>query len=376
MCNAKIKSDSSAARFATLDLSKLYNLELIDARGTDVDLKLPDSSNLKQLYLQSPIEFSITNKPNLTTLNIIDDTKIKTIVAGSGNNAFVYNRIFALIEKKVNETGFTASITMGTSDEYYPITDEQISKLLLFGEKGYNKNEERPNGKVEVKGYVVNKNISAQDASALATYFPKLLVSTSISSSLTFTSTQDTLTEGSTLRILLNNNLANINNWKFKIDNVEDNTLDGKIEVTKSTSWIEFKALPSETNTNEEHTLKISALYGEQEFEYDKTIPIQYIKITGAYVTAESNILRGGQSTKLTVGYIPENNTKSEWVKNKLEWKCDYGEVNSSNIYTMKTSNTDNDDTIRLSITGIDNIAPIYITYDKLLYTSHTAEEL
>ena len=274
MCNAKIKSDSSAARFATLDLSKLYNLELIDARGTDVDLKLPDSSNLKQLYLQSPIEFSITNKPNLSTLNIIDDTKIKTIVAGPGNNAFVYNRIFALIEKKVNETGFTSSITMGTSDEYYPITDEQITKLLLFGEKGYNKNEEHPNGKVEVKGYVVNKNISAQDASALATYFPKLLVSTSISSSLTFTSTQDTLTEGSTLRILLNNNLANVNNWKFKIDNVEDNTLDGKIEVTKNTSWIEFKALPSETNTDEEHTLKISALYGEQEFEYDKTIPI------------------------------------------------------------------------------------------------------
>ena len=376
MCNAKIKSDSSAARFATLDLSKLYNLELIDARGTDVDLKLPDSSNLKQLYLQSPIEFSITNKPNLTTLNIIDDTKIKTIVAGSGNNAFVYNRIFALIEKKVNETGFTASITMGTSDEYYPITDEQITKLLLFGEKGYNKNEEHPNGKVEVKGYVINKNISAQDASALATYFPKLLVSTSISSSLTFTSTQDSLTEGSTLRILLNNNLANVNNWKFKIDNVEGNTLDGKIEVTTNTSWIEFKALPSETNTDEEHTLKISAIYGEQEFEYDKTIPIQYIKIIGAYVTAESNILRGGQSTKLTVGYIPENNTKSEWVKNKLEWKCDYGEVNSSNIYTMKTSNTNNDDTIRLSITGIDNIAPIYITYDKLLYTSHTVEEL
>ena len=42
----------------------------------------------------------------------------------------------------------------------------------------------------------------------------------------------------------------------------------------------------------------------------------------------------------------------------------------------MKTSNTNNDDTIRLSITGIDNIAPVYITYDKLLYTSHTVKEL
>lgn len=122
ICYTVLNESDSSVRLPKLTLTQFGKLKKIDATGTDVDIDLPNSGLLTNLVLQSPTTLTIANKPSLTSLSVLDTSKLNTIVLGPGNNSLVYDNIFTIIDNRKNETGFTADITLGQTDSYYSIS--------------------------------------------------------------------------------------------------------------------------------------------------------------------------------------------------------------------------------------------------------------
>ena len=74
---------------------------------------------------------------------------------------------------------------------------------------------------ITVQGYVYNTDISPSDVDTLTTAYPNLVISSSISTGLSFNLSSNTLREGETLTVMLTSGILNSpSDWYYAIYDV------------------------------------------------------------------------------------------------------------------------------------------------------------
>lgn len=317
--------------------NEFTNLEVLDLRDTPIsNITLPNSSSLTSLSLDNPIILKISNKPNITNINIgslnLDqltvDTSSSTVYTWALNAAIArYGQV-----QKLN-------ISFGTgANNPYVIDSTNINQLTLLNNlaQAYLLN---PSNSLSVTGHIYTTE--DYDISDISEAFPNLNISsTLVTDGFSFGSVGD-LYEDSVVATMVDNVASNLSDlrclevranmpvvsWAIAVDGDTSNNLNGRIKIVKSQAqkcWIHADPYTQNSKIGgQDHTLTVYATLADNTtyntFELngsDPTIyynPISTLNITAeAEYTTDSTTLNFnfGEHTKahlLTSSYVASN---------------------------------------------------------------------
>lgn len=310
ICNITNSTDATAY-LTGIDCSNMSKLKVIDARGTLIDVTLPNSATLTTLKLEKPTIVNVANKPLLSTFTIEDTSAINSLTIGTGNASSVYDILLNLAYSKRNVTGVIKTITLGTEANPYIISDSQLTTLVSLAEFLEAS---------QVRGYIVNKNAKIEQQQTLAK-FTGLIISTQDNSEFTI-SGPTLMYECESVTIRSNKLLASPNDW---IISQSGNTDDSNyFTIFKNQGTLNIKANP-EALLERDCSINITAIYNGTSSN-TITLTAQYIPITGFSISAGKTILDTGITQEIEISLSPYNTTKKYLLENNtlnITWSSD-----------------------------------------------------
>lgn len=317
--------------------NEFVNLEVLDMRDTPIsEVVLPNSSSLTTLSLENPTILTISNKPNITNINV-GQSNLDQLTVGTSSSTVYTWALNAAIARYGQAQKLNISFGAGANNPYV-IDSTNIDQLTLLNNlaQAYLLN---PSNSLSITGHIYTTE--DYDISDISEAFPNLNISsTLVTDGFSFGSVGD-LYEDSVVATMVDNVASNLSDlkclevranmpvvsWAIAVDGDTSNNLNGRIKIVKSQAqkcWIHADPYTQNSKIGgQDHTLTVYATLADNTtyntFELNGSDPtIYYNPISTLNITSESEYTTDsttlnfnfGEHTKahlLTSSYVASN---------------------------------------------------------------------
>lgn len=378
-------------------------LETLDLRGTPISkVNLPNSSALTSISLTDPVELSLINKSNISTLNINSDKLNTLTVSGSNTTVYTWALNAAIDNYGTNTKEFTISFGNGINDPF--VIDSSNSSLFTLLETLADKIFAGGTTVIKISGniyttesYSIEKmEAFGSDLSITSKYPDEGFGLTWGGKDLYEDSEEwsDSRTDTSSC-LMVTANMA-VSSWAIKVDDNDTYNLNGKVKIVKSGKQSCYiHADPYALNSkydNKDHKLVVYAtladgtvynsydLTGEEIIIYYNPIKSLTLSTTNQYVSATSaditfdfgNHTKKHLLTKEVVENTSTNTNFSVSTTNNASytWRYTDGILSGASITLSGTSDSE----VTFNIWGLTAKITIYYDSTLVIFSSVTEE--
>lgn len=347
-CNLIPSKGSTYGTFKLRDGNiEFSKLETLDLRGTPIsEVIFPNSATLKTINLDNPVTVNLSNKSNVTSINI-GTTNLSNLSVRTSSSA-VYGWALAAANTIFGENQKDINIVFGEGPEHpYLINSDNANQLILLDQLATKvKNGGDGHTNVNITGNIYTTEVF--DSEALGEVFQNLNISDQLSGdgfALTWTSdlyedsiiaTNENVDSLNCLVLRANRDVAN---WSIRIDDQDGYTLNNRVKIVKTTKQrCYIHADPYEVNSqydNKDHKLVVYAELANGDI-YDsytvsgREIIIYYKPINYLSASTETPYVTGVASP---IDFTFNSNTKTHMLTQT------YVEANASSFVATPTNN-------------------------------------
>ena len=397
-CNLIPSTGSTYGTFKLRDGNVEFSkLETLDLRGTPIsEVVFPNSASLKTINLDNPVTVNLTNKSNVTSINI-GTTNLNSLVVRTSSSA-VYGWALTAVNTIFGENQKDVTIVFGEGPEHpYIINADNANQLVLLDQLATKvKNGGAGHTNVTISGNIFTTE--SFDSEDIGEIFQNLNITDQLSGDGFALTWQTDLYEDSI--VATNDNVDSLNclvlranmdvvNWSIKVDDQDGYTLNNRVKIVKTTKQrCYIHADPYEVNAqydNKDHKLVVYAELANGDVYDSYTLsgreimiyytPINYLSastetpyVTGVASPIDFTFNSNTKTHMLTQAYVeanPSSFTATPTNNASVTWRYNPdGILVGANV----TLSNQQDSTINFNILGVK--ANITIFYDSEIVSS------